>query len=82
MIKLHRLDGTQFVLNAETIETVEATPDTVIRLQNGRVYVVSDSVELVMSRCIAYKRAMFEGLLGAPLDIHPARWNGEGEAET
>ena len=42
MIKLSRLNGDEFVLNCEMIETVEATPDTVISLINGKKYIVSE----------------------------------------
>jgi len=64
MVKVRRLDGSRFVLNAELIETLESTPDTVLRLTNGKVYVVKESVDDVLAGIIAYKRAMFENLLG------------------
>lgn len=36
MIKLTRLNNSKFVLNCELIETVEATPDTVISTVNEK----------------------------------------------
>jgi flagellar protein FlbD len=74
MIRVHRFDGSQLVINAELIETVEATPDTVIHLTTGKVYVVRDTVEQILSRCLQYKRAVFEGLVGHPMGILPSRW--------
>lgn len=73
MIRVHRLDGSPFVVNAEQIETIEATPETVIRLLNGKVYVVKDSVDQVLSRCVAYKRSIFAGLFGEPIGLQPPR---------
>jgi flagellar protein FlbD len=79
MIRIHRFDGSQVVINAEQIETIEATPDTVIRLLNGKVFVVRDSVDQVLSRCLQYKRAVFEGLVGHPMGILPSHWTAEAD---
>ncbi|CAM3339574.1 flagellar FlbD family protein [Nocardioides dubius] len=42
MITLTRLSGSQFVLNSDLIERVDATPDTVITLVDGKKYVVAE----------------------------------------
>ncbi len=42
MILLHKLNGEEFVLNSFHIETIEATPDTVITLTNDRKYLVAE----------------------------------------
>ncbi len=44
MIKVTRLNGKNFMLNAEIIETLEETPDTVITLVDGKKYVVKESL--------------------------------------
>lgn len=56
MIKLTRFSGQQFVLNAEQIEMLEATPDTVIRLLNGKTVLVRESVEEVVDLALEYRR--------------------------
>ncbi len=56
VINLTKLNDTPFVLNAELIETVEATPDTVITLVNGRKYIAKEPVDEVRRRCVDYKR--------------------------
>lgn len=56
VIHLTKLNGTPFVMNAELIETLEATPDTVITLVTGRKYIVKESVDEVRDRCIRYKK--------------------------
>ena len=56
MIEVTRLKGKKMMINAELIETVEETPDTVITLTNGKKFVVSESAEEVTSLVIGYKR--------------------------
>lgn len=62
MVRLHRLDGKEFVVNVDLIETVEATPDTVISLTTGRKYVVRESVDEVVARALEFYRARLAGL--------------------
>ena len=63
MITVHRLNGTEFVLNGELIETVEQKPDTTIRLTNGNLYIVSEAMEDVVQAVRQYKRGLFTNLL-------------------
>lgn len=50
MITLTRLSGSVFVLNADLIERVDATPDTVVTLVDGKKYVVTESLaEIVVA---------------------------------
>ena len=45
MICVHRLKGAEFWVNHRLIETMEATPDTVITLSNEHRYVIRESPE-------------------------------------
>lgn len=57
MITLHRLNNKEFVLNAEHIKFVEATPDTLITLiANDEKFMVKETVEEVVQLVIDYKR--------------------------
>jgi len=56
MIKLTRLDGEPFVLNAEMIRYVESRPDTFITLTTGERIVVSESMDEVVHRAIGYQQ--------------------------
>ena len=50
MISVTRLNGRQFVLNAELIRTIEENPDTIITLISGEHLVVrEDSKEIITS---------------------------------
>lgn len=55
MIRLTRLNNSTFVLNCELIETVEATPDTVISTTNGKKYVVLETIDEVVEKVVQYK---------------------------
>ncbi len=63
MITVHRLNGSEFTLNSELIETVEEKPDTTIRLSNGNLYIVQEAMEDVVRAVQAYKRGLFTNLL-------------------
>lgn len=56
MISVSRFDGSVLYVNAELIEIIEMTPDTVISLTNGKKLVVRESAEEVVSRVVDYKR--------------------------
>ncbi len=55
MILLKRLNGTEFGINADLIERLEITPDTVVTLVDGTKYVVADSVEEVIDRIVSFR---------------------------
>src|SRR3954464_12798006 len=55
VIGLTRLNGAQFVLNAELIQRVEAHPDTVITLLDDTKYVVLETVEQVVREVRDYR---------------------------
>jgi flagellar protein FlbD len=57
MIKLTRLDGREFIVNAELIEMFEATPETVVTLTiDTKRIVVRESVDEVWQKVLEYKR--------------------------
>jgi flagellar protein FlbD len=56
VILVSRLNGSQFYINAELIQSVESTPDTVITLTNNVVVIVKNPAEQVVNRIIAYQR--------------------------
>ena len=58
MIALTRLNGQQFVMNAEKIRYVESTPDTVVCCDTGEKMMVRESLAEVMKRAIEYARVI------------------------
>ncbi len=56
MIEVTRLRGSKIIINAELIEIIEDTPDTVITLTSGKKFIVSESTEEIRDLVIEYKR--------------------------
>lgn len=56
MIKLTRLDGEPFVLNAELIRYVERRPDTFLTLTSGDKIVVQETMDEVIDRAVHYQQ--------------------------
>ena len=55
MIKVTKLNGTQLVVNADLIEFMESTPDTLISLTTGRKIMVLEELDEVIRMAIGYR---------------------------
>ena len=58
MILVHRLRGEPLFVNADLIETIEATPDTVLTLVDGRRVFVDDTPEVVVDRIVGFRASL------------------------
>ncbi len=70
MIEVTRLNGTPLVINADLIEFVESTPDTLVSLTTGRKIMVRESVDDVVRRAIEY-RGRVRGAYPVPVATEP-----------
>lgn len=59
MIKLTRLDGEAFVLNADLIRYVEQRPDTFVTLTTGDRIVVREPLQEVVDRAVRYQQSKY-----------------------
>ena len=59
MITLTRLNDKKIVVNAELIEFIEASPDTLVTLTTGQKLIVKEPVDEVVERAVAYKRDIY-----------------------
>ncbi|MBR1597463.1 MAG: flagellar FlbD family protein [Lachnospiraceae bacterium] len=59
MIELTKLNDTKITVNAEIIELVEETPNTVVTLTTGRKLIVQETRNEVTDLVISYKRAIY-----------------------
>ncbi len=64
MIRLTRINHVPLILNADLIEHVETTPDTLISLTNGQKFVVLESTEDVIRKVIEFRREILNGVPG------------------
>lgn len=55
MIIVSRLNGERFGVNAEHVERVEETPDTVLTLVDGKKYLVRESLEDIIGLIVSYR---------------------------
>ncbi|MCL2099701.1 MAG: flagellar FlbD family protein [Oscillospiraceae bacterium] len=79
MIKVTKLNKKdEFYINPSMIETIEATPDTVITLINGKKYIISDPIEDVLRVIEEYYKLV--GLTSPQIIFHSYDFNeNEGE---
>jgi len=64
MIHVTRINHVPLVLNADLIEHIEATPDTVISLVNGQKIVVLEDTEELIRRVVEFRRSIQQRELG------------------
>jgi len=60
MIVLHRINGTEFLLNEDHIETMEETPDMIILLTNDRKYIVKEKRDEILTLIKEYKQKIYK----------------------
>jgi flagellar protein FlbD len=77
MITLTRLSGTTFALNSDLIERVDATPDTVVTLVDGKKYVVTESLREVVDSIRRHRGEILA--ISSLVDVHP--WEPPEERE-
>lgn len=56
MIKVTKLDGREVVVNADLIEFLESTPETIISTTTGKKIVVKEKMEEVVRRITDFRR--------------------------
>jgi len=56
VIAVTKLNGEQFIVNAELVELVESTPDTIVSLTTGKKYMVKETLDEIIERIIQYRR--------------------------
>ncbi|AZO94046.1 flagellar protein FlbD [Iocasia frigidifontis] len=62
MVKLKKINGEEIVVNARLIETVQATPDTVITLTTNKKILVMDDVDDIVEKVIDYHQKIFSNV--------------------
>lgn len=59
MIYVTKINDQKVLINADLIEYVESTPDTVITMTTGRKVVAKESIDEIVELAITYKRRIF-----------------------
>ncbi|MEA4970128.1 MAG: flagellar FlbD family protein [Candidatus Pelethousia sp.] len=72
MILVNTMQGEKMYINPDMIETIRATPDTVLFLNTNKRIIVKDTPEALVARIIAYRQQIYgggmdpAGLMGGP----------------
>ncbi len=56
MINVTKLNGSRLVINADLVEFIESTPDTLLCLTTGRKLMIREELEAVVRLIIEYRR--------------------------
>ncbi len=56
MIKVTKLNGSELVVNADLIEFIESTPDTLISLTTGRKIMVLEDLDAVIDMVVGFRK--------------------------
>jgi flagellar protein FlbD len=56
MIKVTRLNGTEYYINPHQIESIEVHPDTTLLMLSGKHVIVCEKVEELIQRIVDYRR--------------------------
>ena len=78
MIQLTRLNNHLLIVNPDLIKFVEKSPDTVLTLVSGEKVVVSESVEVVLEKILAFRRSVLSPAK-PDLNANPAPGGAAGE---
>lgn len=72
---LTRLSGSVFALNADLIERLDSTPDTVVTLVDGKKYVVGEDIADVVALIRSWRGGIIatSTQLGVDPHLHAAR---------
>jgi flagellar protein FlbD len=65
VIPIRLLNGSRLYINAELVESVAGTPDTVITLTTGRKIVASTRPEAILEAVLDYRRRVHGSTAGA-----------------
>ncbi len=79
MIRVSRLSGEPFGLNADLIERVEETPDTVLTLIDGKKLLIGESLADVIERVIDFRAAVLARVPTASRTTQDPEESGELE---
>ncbi|MGN0318959.1 MAG: flagellar FlbD family protein [Lachnospira sp.] len=63
MIEVTRLNDRCYYVNADLIETIEETPDTVITLTTGRKLLVKEKAFEIVEKVRIYKKSIYNNYL-------------------
>ncbi|MDP2362635.1 MAG: flagellar FlbD family protein [Ignavibacteria bacterium] len=68
MVTLTKIDGSQIVINADEIETVESNYNSTITFCSGKKIVVTETPDEIVAKVINYRKECFSQLLNPQIE--------------
>jgi len=56
MIKVTRLNGSEYYINPHQIESIELRPDTTLLMLSGKYVVIKEKADSIIDRIVEYRR--------------------------
>jgi flagellar protein FlbD len=81
MITLTRLNNEEFIVNADLIELIEKTPDTVLTLTTGKKLMVRETSTAVIDKVIEYRHTAGPILAKAIPPCHAEHFGEQARAD-
>lgn len=63
MITLTKIGGKEILVNESLIESAYQTPDTVIMMNNGHTYIVTETIDEILKKILEFRRLSRRGNL-------------------
>ncbi|NLI89169.1 MAG: flagellar FlbD family protein [Epulopiscium sp.] len=60
MVEVTRFNKETIIINADLIEMIETTPDTVITMTTGKKFVVKETKEEIVDKVILYRQRILD----------------------
>jgi len=58
MIKVTKLDGTEYFVNPHQIESIEIRPDTILVMLSGKTLIIREEADDVLEKINAYRKRL------------------------
>jgi len=58
MIKVTRLDGTEYYINPHQIECIEIRPDTALVMLSGKTHIVREEADNILEKIDKYRKQL------------------------
>jgi len=71
MIKVTRLDGTEYYINPHQIECIEIRPDTALVMLSGKTHMIREEADNVLEKIDIYRKRLSLHAGGSPPVVQP-----------
>ena len=58
MVKVTRLNGTEYWINPHQIETIDCNPDVTLHMLSGKSFVIKETPEALIDAIVAYRKCI------------------------